>query len=161
MAQSLLQPGSEELPADEIHVWRASLDQPATVVAALGSLLSGPERARVGRIPAERIRRRLVVARGLVRMLLGRYAERRPQDLEFTYGEHGKPFLAQAGPWFNLSHSGWVALIAFSSSVEVGVDVELADRRVRAAADRRALLLGGRGGCPALAARAAARTARS
>jgi 4'-phosphopantetheinyl transferase len=121
---------SESLPADEIHVWSAALDQAAELVAALEALLGAPERERAERIRVDHVRDRFVVGRGLLRTLLGRYVGARPQDLLLTYGEHGKPFLAQPGPWFNLSHSGGLALFAFSSSAEVGVDVELADRRV-------------------------------
>jgi 4'-phosphopantetheinyl transferase len=120
----------ESLPADEIHVWRASLDQPANIVGGLEALLAPPERERAARMRVERIRNRFVVGRGLLRTLLGRYVGVPGAELELAYGDHGKPFLVQAGPWFNLSHSGGVALLAFSASAEVGVDVELADRRV-------------------------------
>lgn len=121
---------SESLPADELHVWRASLDQPAEIVAVLETLLAPSERARMERIRVDRVRVRHTVGRGLLRTLLGRYAGVPPQDLELAYGEYGKPFLAGSGPWFNLSHSDGVALFAFSSSAEVGVDVELAERPV-------------------------------
>jgi 4'-phosphopantetheinyl transferase len=121
---------SESLPADEIHIWRASLDQPAEVVARLDTLLNGPEHERAARMRIERIRSRFVVGRGLLRTLLGRYIGAPAAALEFGYGEYGKPYLVDGGPRFNLSHSDGVALFAFSSSTELGVDVELADRRV-------------------------------
>jgi 4'-phosphopantetheinyl transferase len=123
---------SESLPADELHVWRASLDQPAEIIAVLKELLAPPERERMERIQIDRIRSRFAVGRGLLRTLLGRYTGAAPQDLELVYGKYGKPFLAGRGPWFNLSHSDGAALFAFSSSAEVGVDVELAHRRVEA-----------------------------
>ena len=61
-------------------------------------------------------------------MLLGRYLAVAPRDIVFTYGEHGKPQLPGARLWFNLAHSGPEALFAFSSSAEVGIDVEIADQ---------------------------------
>jgi 4'-phosphopantetheinyl transferase len=62
----------------------------------------------------------------LLRGLLARYLGVGPEELEFQYGEFEKPAL-RSGPWFNLSHSGPVALYAFSSAGEIGIDVELDD----------------------------------
>jgi 4'-phosphopantetheinyl transferase len=120
----------ESLPADEIHVWRASLDRPAAAVSTLGALLSPAELERAQRMRIDQVRNRFVVGRGLLRTLLGRYVGAPPRELELAYGEFGKPFLIHGGPRFNLSHSGGVALFAFSSSAEVGVDVEPANRKV-------------------------------
>ncbi|MBX3698077.1 MAG: 4'-phosphopantetheinyl transferase superfamily protein [Dokdonella sp.] len=45
-------------------------------------------------------------------------------------GEHGKPFVAEAGfPQFNLSHSGCCVVFAFARDHEIGVDVEMIGRR--------------------------------
>jgi 4'-phosphopantetheinyl transferase len=115
------------LPPDELHVWRATLDRSAEVTAGLERVLSADERSRARRFYLERLRARYVVGRGLLRVLLARYVGGGPEELEFTYGEHGKPLLRGPGPWFNLAHSGAEAVFAFSSSAEVGVDVELAD----------------------------------
>jgi 4'-phosphopantetheinyl transferase len=123
---------SERLSGDEVHVWRASLDQPPELISTLSAFLSEDERERVRRIPIERLRARIAVARGLLRTLLGRYSGSPPEAVQFGYGTHGKPFLIGSGPWFNLSHSGGVALYAFSPKAEVGVDVELVGRRVSA-----------------------------
>jgi 4'-phosphopantetheinyl transferase len=114
-----------QLPADELHVWRASLERPDAAVAAYEALLSGDERQRAGEFRFERDRTSYVVARGVLRTLLGRYLGARPQDLAFRYGEFGKPRLDGAGPRFNLSHAGSVGLFAFGAAVEVGVDVEV------------------------------------
>jgi 4'-phosphopantetheinyl transferase len=116
------------LPEDELHVWRASLDRAPEVADELRAVLSPDELARAARFYDPRHGLRYVVGRGLLRVLLGLYVGAPPHVLEFTYGEHGKPILAGSGPWFNLAHSGPEALFAFSSSAEVGVDVELADR---------------------------------
>jgi hypothetical protein len=68
-------------------------------------------------------------AHGLLRELLGLYLERDPVALRFDYGEHGKPALREPdGVSFNLSHSGTLALYAFTPRGEVGVDVEVARR---------------------------------
>lgn len=90
----------------------------------LGSLLAADESERAGRFRFQRDRSRYVVGRGLLRVLLGRYLATDPGEIRFVYGPYEKPALAGAGPRFNLSHSGSVALLAFSSVGELGIDVE-------------------------------------
>lgn len=114
------------LPEDEVHVWRASLERPQRTVEAMRRLLAGDERQRADRFRFERDRARYVVGRALLRGLLANYLETTPEALAFEYGEFDKPSLG-GGPWFNLSHSGSVALYAFSNAGEIGVDVELDD----------------------------------
>lgn len=99
----------------------ARLDAPAQ---ALHCLLSPAERERAARFRFERDRRRFVVARARLRELLGERLERRPEALQFDYGPRGKPRLSDGALHFNLSHSDDVAIYAFSSACEVGVDIE-------------------------------------
>lgn len=108
-------------------MWRASLDASEPAVGRLQALLAADERERARRFRFERDRCRYVVGRGLLRVLLSRYLATRPEEIRFAYGPHEKPALAGAGPRFNLSHSGSVALLAFSSGGEVGIDVERDD----------------------------------
>jgi len=116
-----------ELAGDEIHVWRAALDLPAETVARLGETLSADERERAARFRIERVRRRYVVARGLLRTVLGRYLGRPPEELRFEYGTNGKPALApgeDGGLRFNVSHSDDLGVFAVARGREIGVDVE-------------------------------------
>ena len=109
-------------------MWRASLDQPADVVSGLSVALCSAERDRAARFRFERDRARYIVGRALLRRLLGGYLGMAPDEVEFRYGAFEKPFLVCDGPWFNVSHSGPVALYAFSSAAEIGVDVEEVQR---------------------------------
>jgi 4'-phosphopantetheinyl transferase len=110
------------LAADEVHVWCASLAQPAADYAAL---LSADEQARARRFRFEREQRRFTVGRGILRLLLGRYLDFPAEKLQFAYDPHGKPALA-ADPQtrFNLSNSGELALYAFTLNHDLGVDLE-------------------------------------
>lgn len=121
-------PLGPELDGSGVHVWSAPLDPPEEAVFRCASLLAPDERARADRFRFERHRRQFTVARGVLRTLLGRYLEVDPRILEFRYASHGKPELggrfAGSGLRFNLSHSGEVALYAFTRGREVGVDVE-------------------------------------
>lgn len=112
----------------DLHVWCAPLDPPAEEVRRYGALLSPDERAKVDRFRFERDRRRSTVARGVLRMLLGRYLETDPRGVGFRYESHGKPVLGEGlaahGMRFNVSHSAELALFAFARGRELGVDVE-------------------------------------
>jgi 4'-phosphopantetheinyl transferase len=123
-------PESLKLARDEVHVWRVSLEQPGARVGELRTLLSPEESGRAARFHFEKDRRHFVVARGILRTLLGRYLGSRPADLKFNYSPFGKPALAHescVSPiLFNVSHSGGLALYAFTCGREVGVDVEQA-----------------------------------
>jgi 4'-phosphopantetheinyl transferase len=110
-----------------IRVWRADLDRPEPETAALGALLSADERARADRFRFAIDRRRFTVARGVLRVLLGRVTGSPPHEIEFSYGTRGKPALrrpADSGLEFNLTHSHGLALIATSWGRAVGVDLE-------------------------------------
>jgi 4'-phosphopantetheinyl transferase len=101
----------------------------------LRQLLNDDEEARASRFRFQRDSNFFAVSRGMLRRLLERYIGQRAERIRFQYGPNGKPLIAEnrsgTGLCFNLSHSQGVAIFAFVSSSEVGVDVE----RVRALTD--------------------------
>jgi 4'-phosphopantetheinyl transferase len=117
---------------DEIHVWHAALDRGEENLGQLEATLSPEEKARADRFHFANDRNRFVVARGLLRELLGRYLHQVPAGLEFSYGQHGKPALsgenASSGLSFNLSHSSALVVYAFSKKRNLGIDVEHVQR---------------------------------
>jgi 4'-phosphopantetheinyl transferase len=118
------------------------LDADAAALAHLGTTLSPDECERRDRFRFEDLRRRFVVARGMLRAQLAGRLGTDPRDIRFVYGEQGKPRLPD-GPGgaphplrFNLSHSGGLGLLGVSQGLEIGVDVEA----VRPMHDRDALV---------------------
>jgi 4'-phosphopantetheinyl transferase len=111
-----------------VHVWRARLDVIAAQVEALAQTLAADERARAQRFHFQRDRTHYIVARGLLRALLGRYLDEQPDRLQFRYSAHGKPALAEAyaahALRFNVSHAQGMALYAITRSREIGIDLE-------------------------------------
>lgn len=111
-----------------IHVWHAWLERDAQVISQFESILSADEKTRAARFHFERDRNRYIVARGVLRRLLGKYLDRAPATLQFTYGAYGKPALAEttvpSDLCFNLAHSGTLAVYAIALGRNVGVDVE-------------------------------------
>ncbi len=117
-------PPPPPLSARAAHVWRVRLDVDTD---DLHALLSLAESTQVMAFALPELRRRYIVAHGMLRRILAHYAEAPPASLVFERGEFGKPMLTGPAPrdlWFNLSHSGDIALVAVTREGEVGVDVE-------------------------------------
>ncbi len=110
-----------------LHVWLLKTGR-ASDARRLLKTLSTDEVGRAERFRFDRDRTRFVLARGVLRTLLGRYLDAEPATLSFVCNEYGKPALA--GEWaasgvnFNLSHSHEVVLYAFARGRAVGIDVE-------------------------------------
>jgi 4'-phosphopantetheinyl transferase len=123
-------PCSQEHPTlavAEIHVWRAALDVDAAALQRLRAFLAEDELARAARYRFALPRRRFVVARGILRLLLGRYLGISPEEVRFSYTPRGKPALSvpeHAWLHFNLAHSEDWALYAVARGRAVGVDIE-------------------------------------
>jgi 4'-phosphopantetheinyl transferase len=116
------------LLSDDVHVWFTFLNQPASRVQQLAQMLSADERTRAERFYLERDRKRFIAGRGLLRTILGCYSGIDASRLQFCYGHHGKPALAETPGRsrlsFNLSHSQELILYAITREREIGVDVE-------------------------------------
>lgn len=114
------------LRENEVHVWSRELGVDADRLEHLARVLSPDERERAGRFRFQRDRDRFISGRGQLRELLGRYLDRPADALSFRYSPYGKPAVDGLSElYFNVSHSGQRVLYAFSSTSEVGVDVEL------------------------------------
>jgi 4'-phosphopantetheinyl transferase len=125
------------LPPNEVHVWRAGLQQSPSCLASLTQVLSVEERARAERYHFEADRKRSIIGHGVSRLLLARCLGVSPQGLRFTYNAFGKPDVVCARTphlHFNLSHSGEWIVIALSRGRILGVDVER-ERKDMATAD--------------------------
>jgi 4'-phosphopantetheinyl transferase len=116
------------LGANEIHIWRVSLDQPDEVYHACFGTLTPDESERARLFCFDRHRRQFVIARGALRSTLSLYLDRPPSQLRFVYSAFGKPEVegeeGRERLRFNLSHAEGVALIALTRGKDVGVDVE-------------------------------------
>lgn len=115
------------LSTDEVHIWRADLEQSQAAQAQLAATLSADEQSRAKRFHFDLHRQRFIVARGILRNILGRYLGKEPRELEFCYSSRGKPSLVSTSTstplCFNLSHSQALALYAIAHR-PIGIDLE-------------------------------------
>lgn len=122
-----LGPDKLALAATDIHVWAAWLQTSTENVPRCASLLAPEENERAARFRFDRHRNRFIAGRAVLRSLLGRYLNRPPEKLQFSYGQHGKPSLAaefDQSIHFNLAHSEDLALFAVTRLGPIGIDVE-------------------------------------
>lgn len=111
-----------------VHLWQVNLDLVEESVNQLRGLLSNDETTKAERFHFDHHRRRYIVARGMLRKILGLYLEVKPNQIEFKYTDKGKPFLPSKNNinnlQFNLSHSEEKAIYGVSLNRWIGVDIE-------------------------------------
>ncbi|MGH9535745.1 MAG: 4'-phosphopantetheinyl transferase family protein [Terriglobales bacterium] len=123
-------PPATDPPADapvEVTACCFPLAVPAVALPAMEATLSPDERARAARFYFDRHRRQFIAARGGLRRVLSGLLGVPATQLAFTYGPHGKPRVdspPQPGFFFNLSHAGEWALLAWTGAGEIGADIE-------------------------------------
>ena len=114
----------------KIGVAQCHLDDDRDIaVSEAWPLLSVDETNRARRFHFDHDRTRYVRGRGFLRVLLGKACGLAPARLVFGTGPQGKPFLQGSALAFNLSHSRSLAVVAFTVSEPVGIDVEFIGRQ--------------------------------
>jgi 4'-phosphopantetheinyl transferase len=123
-----------KLPAaGTIEVWMIDLDRPLNPGPNLDEILSIEERNRADRYLFPRDAFRFRRCRATLRLGLAGYLKTTPQKILLATNRHGKPFIAEGSTLhFNVSHSGGLGAIAFTTIGEVGIDVEANQRDVDA-----------------------------
>ena len=120
--------GLPVLDESEVHVWCADLEDAGSVARRLERLLSEDEQRRAAAFYFDEDRRRFMMARAVLRELLGNYLHVAPAAVRFVLDAYGKPRLAHptglGALHFNVAHSHGLALYAMARDRAVGVDVE-------------------------------------
>lgn len=120
-------------PFDTIHVWRASLSQPPSVLERMAKTMSEDELVRAQRYRFAKDKDAFIAGRGILRDVLARYLKIVPHQIHLEYGPWGKPevttLVGGARLDFNLSHSGDLVLIAVALNRKIGIDIEWMPRK--------------------------------
>ena len=116
----------------ETHIWSISLRKNAHYIDVLKSWLSARELERSQRIVIPYKRNYLVQSKAWLRWLLGQYTKSQPENINYTHGHLGKPYLDKPNftIQFNATDSGDTLLIALNNSHELGLDIEAVPRTV-------------------------------
>ncbi|TYA74712.1 4'-phosphopantetheinyl transferase family protein [Seonamhaeicola marinus] len=89
------------------------------------SLLCEDEKIKANKFKFNKDKYTYIIARGALRLLLGKYLKVTPKSISFYYGAYGKPSVENNdGLMFNVSHSKNLIVIGFTKNNEIGVDVE-------------------------------------
>jgi len=117
------------LSNDNVHVWFEVIDKKFWEIHKFLKILSPDEKLRAERFHFEHDRKRFIIRRGQLRIILSRYLDIDPGQIQFCYGHYGKPLLSEdlnkRMLRFNLTHSHGLALYAIARNREVGIDLEL------------------------------------
>jgi phosphopantetheinyl transferase len=101
---------------------------PRAALAPPTSLLSPSELARTSSFGQTPARPRFQVSHSALRIILAGYLRADLALVQYETTATGKPHLIRLAGWpdlrFSLAHSGEIALVAVTTGVEVGVDVE-------------------------------------
>lgn len=114
------------LNADDVHVYLIEIDGENKNYEKLKSLLDKDELERLARFKKTDDQLRYVYAHGALRLLCGKYLQQPANTILFTETINKKPCIeiCFGNLFFNLSHSGYKIVIAFSTQSEVGADIE-------------------------------------
>tara|TARA_B110000046_G_scaffold8957_1_gene9091 strand:+ start:496 stop:1272 length:777 start_codon:yes stop_codon:yes gene_type:complete len=119
---------NDSITANQVYVWSVNLDKEKVHTEEFYGLLSLDEKEKASRFHFEKDRDRYILARGVLRKMLAFYLDKKPIEVSFDYNCYGKPTLTNdrvhENLRFNMSHSGGIALIAFSRGRKIGVDIE-------------------------------------
>ena len=122
---AVAKPDESRFGQREVQIWGIWLNASDAALAYYRSTLSLDERRRSERFSFPKLQRSYTLSRGGLRILLAHYLRCPPNEIEFIYGPKGKPELRESSRIrFNASHSGQIALYAFTLGCELGVDVE-------------------------------------
>ncbi len=121
-------PDDLTIKSNEAHIWQADLQRSSAKLNRLNNILSSDEQQRAQRFHSLKDQERFAVTREILRIILSRYIDVSPEQIEFSYNRYGKPELSKSmisnGLEFNISHSGGIALFAFCPDHRIGVDIE-------------------------------------
>ena len=121
-----------KLSENEIHVWQIDIESQLQYLETYWSHLSNLEQSRASKFRFEIHKNKYIIRTGILRILLSNYRMCQPNEIEFKIGEFGKPKLTNSDLAFNLSHSKNKAIIAIAINLQLGIDIEYIDEKIKA-----------------------------
>lgn len=107
-----------------VEVWHGDILPEEPEQQDYSLFLNRDEKQKAASFSRFEFQKKYIKTRGLLRKVLSDYINEPPQKLVIKTGLYGKPFLADQGLFFNLSHTGNKFVIAVSNCSEIGIDLE-------------------------------------
>lgn len=121
------------LHLNEVHLWYLNVEDHKNRLAVYEELLDNEEKEKAYRYKFDKDRNCSIIARGVLRTLLGSYSNELPERITFSFGPFGKPEVYNnSGIQFNISHSRDAIVLGFIKNDAIGVDVEFMDEKIDA-----------------------------
>ena len=126
---------SEPIHSNQIHLWLMSLSVSVEKQSLLLPLLSDQQKQKLEKIKDPIKKTSYIAGRAYLQQLLRHYLDLMSENHESTeldFGEFGKPQLKHfPSLYFNFSDTCGIGLFAFSTSSQLGVDIESLSRQGR------------------------------
>lgn len=120
-----------ELNDKEAHVWLVNIDQQTHKINNYWRVLNSEEQQKANLFKFEKDRSCYIIARAVLRILLGNYLAKPPESIVFKTIKNGKPFVYNSKDvQFNISHSKNCILLGFVKKHQIGIDVEYTKRPI-------------------------------
>lgn len=107
-----------------VDIWLLDIEKLSKISYDWENILSAEEVQRANRFYFEKDKQIFIMLHACKRLALSSYLEQPPEKIRFFFQEKGKPFLKDTLLTFNLSHTKEMAILAISTDVEIGVDIE-------------------------------------
>lgn len=108
----------------EAHIFFLKLDCSDAAVTQSYLLLSAKQRQRADRFVVDKPRRCYIAAAARARELIAPYLGVHPTDVNYGYGEQGKPCLIGSDLQFNISHTEDRLALVIALDQPAGIDIE-------------------------------------
>lgn len=109
---------------DQLEYFAVHLSNYMDNINEFYSWLDFSEKKRADKFKFPVLKQNYILSHGLLRHHLSRITGTHPGKIEFSYSRYGKPYLRSLQVHFNMSHSHEMAMYAFSTKGEVGVDIQ-------------------------------------
>jgi 4'-phosphopantetheinyl transferase len=118
--------------SEEILLYTVSLNSVRHNVLNFMTCLTPHEKNQANSYYTQELSENYIISHAILRQILSDHTKIYANEIEFTVGPYGKPYLKnnQQSIEFNMSHSKDMLYIVVTKDIEVGVDVEFKDNNI-------------------------------
>ncbi|MCR4794376.1 MAG: 4'-phosphopantetheinyl transferase superfamily protein [Ruminococcus sp.] len=115
--------------ADVIEIWYVDICKDIDIIKRSMYLINDAEKERYNRFLRDKDKLRYACGRIFTKMISAAYLGSKAEDILIYADKYYKPHIKEHSDIlkYNISHSGDMVLLAFSSSGEIGIDIEQFD----------------------------------